>query len=68
MHNAIAHHPLTDAQPIPKQLVPPPQAAPPILIVQHDVRWDGMRSFLSIFIYLFIYRKLLHVVMFSVLK
>lgn len=30
MHNAIAHHPLTDAQPIPEQPAPPPRPATPI--------------------------------------
>lgn len=29
MHNAVAHHPLTDAQPIPEQPVPPPQPVTP---------------------------------------
>ena len=30
MHNSIAHHPLTDAQPIPEQPAPPPRPATPI--------------------------------------
>ena len=30
MHNAIAHHPLTDAQPIPEQPAPTSQLATPI--------------------------------------
>ena len=36
MHNAIAHHPLTDAQPIPKQ---PPPPSPYILFSMPS---DGM--------------------------
>lgn len=32
MHNAIAHHPLTDAQPIPEQPAPHP-GQPPLYIV-----------------------------------
>ena len=41
MHNAIAHHPLTDAQPNPEQPAPHP-GQPPLYIVQHDVRWYGI--------------------------
>lgn len=33
MHNAIAHHPPTDPQPIPKQWLPP-RPAPPVLCLQ----------------------------------
>ena len=39
MHNAIAHHPLTDAQPVPEQQ--PPASFPPRLYTEHDVLWYG---------------------------
>ena len=38
IHNAIAHHLLTDAQPIPKQPVAPTPASHPILMMS-----DGMK-------------------------
>jgi len=28
MHSAIAHHPLTDAQPVPEEQLPPPSQLP----------------------------------------
>ena len=32
MHNAVAHHPLTDTQPVPKQQPPPVGQFPPVLL------------------------------------
>ena len=40
MHSAIAHHPPTDAQPVPEQR--PPRPAFPSLCPEHDVTWYGM--------------------------
>ena len=42
MHNAIAHHPLTDAQPVPEQWSPLPHLTPPSLYIEHDVTWSGI--------------------------
>ena len=33
MHNAIAHHPVTDAQPIPEQQLCPPSQQPPVYVL-----------------------------------
>ena len=33
MHNAIAHHPLTNAQPFPKQRLLPPSQLPPVNVL-----------------------------------
>ena len=38
MHNAIAHHPLTDAQ----AAIRPSQPTPPSLYTGHDVPWYGI--------------------------
>ena len=32
MHNAIAHHPLTNAQPVPEQQPPSPQPTSPVCL------------------------------------
>ena len=40
MHNAIAHHPLTNAQPVPEQRLP--ASFSPILYTEHDVIWYGI--------------------------
>ena len=40
MHDAIAHHLPTDAQPVPEQR--PPRPASPSLCTEHDVTWYGM--------------------------
>ena len=40
MHNTIAHHLLTDAQPIPELHCPWPTA--PSLYTGHDVMWHGI--------------------------
>lgn len=37
MHKAISHHPLTDAQPSPKQSVPPNQLPPAQQKIQHGL-------------------------------
>ena len=42
MHNAIAHHPLTNAQPVPEPQAATPWPTPPSFIVQHDVIWYGI--------------------------
>jgi len=43
IHNAIAHHPLTDAhQPVPRQQSPAPPPAAPSLYAEHDVVWYGI--------------------------
>ena len=38
MHNAIAHHPLTDA----RAAMRPSQPTPPYLYTEHDVPWYGI--------------------------
>ena len=38
MHNAIAHHPLTDAQ----AAIRPSRPTPPCLYTGHDVPWYGI--------------------------
>ena len=40
-HNAIAHHPLTDAQPVPEQRSLPP-ANSPSFYTAHDAIWYGI--------------------------
>ena len=40
MHNAIAHHPLTDAQPYPEQSGPLPPASNPYILF--SMTSDGM--------------------------
>ena len=42
MHNAIAHHSLTDAQLVPEQRSAPPGQLPPSLYTGHDVIWYGI--------------------------
>ena len=42
MHKAIAHHPLTDAQPVPEQWAATPWLTPTSFIVQHDIIWYGI--------------------------
>ena len=44
MHNTVAHHPLTNAQPIPKPQCP--LADFPSLYTGHDVVWCGIRLWL----------------------
>ena len=38
MHNAIAHHPLTDAQ----AAIRPSRPTPPSLYTEHDILWHGI--------------------------
>ena len=40
MHNAIAHHLLTDAQSVPEQW--PLASFPPSLYTEHDIIWYGI--------------------------
>ena len=42
MHNAIAHHPLTDA----RAAIRPSQPTPPSLYTGHDVLWYGISLWL----------------------
>ena len=42
MHNAIAHHPLTDA----RAVIRPSRATPPSLYTEHDVLWYGISLWL----------------------
>ena len=42
MHNAIAHHPLTDA----RAAIRPSQPTPPSLYTGHDVPWYGISLWL----------------------
>ena len=42
MHNAIAHHLLTDAQLVPEQRSTPSRPTPPSLYTGHDVTWYGI--------------------------
>ena len=42
MHNAIAHHPLTDA----RAGIRPSQPAPPCLYTGHDIPWYGISLWL----------------------
>ena len=42
MHNAIAHHPLTDA----RAMICPSWPAPPCLYTGHDVPWYGISLWL----------------------
>ena len=46
MHNAIAHHLLTDAQPVPKQQSAPPSQLPQVYIL--DVTSYGMKPLASL--------------------
>ena len=39
MHSTTAHHPLTDAQPVPEQHSPLPQLTLPGLYTKQDVPW-----------------------------
>jgi len=39
MHNAVAHHLLTNVQLAPEQKLPPPSQLPPNFIVQHNDIW-----------------------------
>ena len=39
MLSAVSHHPLTDAQPVPKQHLPLSAQPVPISFIQHDIIW-----------------------------
>jgi len=47
MHNAVAHHPLNDAQPAPSSNLTPCPPIFPSLYIEHDIMWYGI-SFWSV--------------------